>query len=101
MNSIFVMSTLFLFVFVWAASCARCALNGRQVNADDAVAILAELECSLDSGASAEWTLTEGVMAGASDDLSLSADSDLTYKVALNTRNIPSIKSGGSEHGKI
>lgn len=49
-----------------------------QVNADDTVAILAEVTSSLEDGATAEWALTEGVLDGY-DDLSLAAASSLQY----------------------
>lgn len=52
-----------------------------QVNADDTVAILAEITSSLEEGATAVWALMEGVLDGY-DDLSLAATSSLEYTVS-------------------
>lgn len=52
-----------------------------QVNTDATVAIVAEITSSLDSGATAEWGLTEGILNGY-EDLSSAVVSSLGYTVS-------------------
>lgn len=58
-----------------------------QVNADAVVAIEAEMTLSESSGATAVWSLTNGVLDGY-DDLSLAASSSLEYTVGIRSKKI-------------
>lgn len=53
------------------------------MNADDALSILAEMTCSLDTGATAEWSLTTGTLDGDVGDLNSAVDSGIVYTVRL------------------
>lgn len=57
------------------------------MNADAVVAIEAEMTLSEISGATAVWTLTDGVLDGY-DDLSLAASSSLEYTVSTPRPNL-------------
>ncbi|CAM9106632.1 unnamed protein product, partial [Laminaria digitata] len=56
-------------------------ISVEKVNADATVAIVAEITSSLDSGATAEWSLTEGILNGY-EDLSGAVASSLGYTIS-------------------
>lgn len=77
-------NTLHTIIYCWDAAVSwQLKLVGllrsiNQVNADDTVAIVAEIASSLESGARAEWVLTEGILDGYNE-LSLAVASSLDY----------------------